>query len=179
MFIVLHEELGLWWGDQVTMLQSGGIIIKWKILYTFTDDVMIWSTLGKDLLFIHFVNIFGLLLKNNDRMGKMSLVLICGTSKIFFFLLTWMIEAVFYDYKFWLGFLTMQEESNPLWFNNFLPHFGTTTNTCTEVPPPPTIRMSDGRAAVMSLCRSLQNFPSLECMTVKTFSPPPKRMIIW
>lgn len=46
-----------------------------------------------------------------------------------------MTEAAVYDYKFWLGFLAMQEESNPLWFNNFLPHFGTTTNTCTEVSP--------------------------------------------
>lgn len=48
------------------------------------------------------------------------------------FLLTLWVEAVFCDYK--LGLLTMQEETNPLWFNNFLAHFGTTANTCIEVP---------------------------------------------
>lgn len=63
----------------------------------------------------------------------MLLLLICATSMIFF-LLTYMIEAVVCDYKFLRGLLTMQEETNPLWSNNFLPHFGTTANTCIEVP---------------------------------------------
>lgn len=50
------------------------------------------------------------------------------------FLLTFIIEAVFCAYEFFLSLLTMQEETNPLWFDNFLPHFGTTANTCIEVP---------------------------------------------
>lgn len=44
-----------------------------------------------------------------------------------------MIETAVCDYKFLLGLLTMQEETNPLWFNNFL-HLGTTANMCIEVP---------------------------------------------
>ena len=45
-----------------------------------------------------------------------------------------MIEAAVCDSSFLLGLLTTQEETNLLWFNNFLPHFGISANTCVEVP---------------------------------------------
>lgn len=88
----------------------------------------------------------------------------------FFLLLTWMTEAAVYDYKFWLGFLAMQEESNPLWFNNFLPHFGTTTNTCTEVSPSTDhqdVRWQSSCAGLVQI--SAEFLLSLESMTVRTF----------
>lgn len=88
----------------------------------------------------------------------------------FFLLLTWMTEAAVYDYKFWLGFLAMQEESNPLWFNNFLPHFGTITNTCTEVSPSTDhqdVRWQSSCAGLVQI--SAEFLLSLESMTVRTF----------
>lgn len=191
---MLHEELGLSWGVQIPVLQGGGIITQWQVLSTFADGVTIRSTLGNDLLFPHFVNIFDLRLRNNGRMGTVSLLLISGTSEIFFFflLLTWMTEAAVYDYKFWLGFLAMQEESNPLWFNNFLPHFGTTTNTCTEVSPSTDhqdVRWQSSCAGLVQI--SAEFLLSLESMTVRTFffffllkkekktTKRRRRMIIW
>lgn len=88
-----------------------------------------------------------------------------------FFLLTWLIEAVVCDYKFWLGFLAMQEESNPLWFNNFLPHFGTTTDTCTEVSPSTDHRDVRWLSSCDEFLQIAAEFPlSPECMTVRTFS---------
>lgn len=166
MFIVLHEELGLSWGAQIPVLQGRGIITQWRVLSTFADGVTIGGTLGNDLPFTHFVNILDLLLRNNVGTGKMSLLLISGTSEIFFFLLTWMTEAAVCDYKFWLGFLAMQEESNPLWFNNFLPHFGTTANTCTEVSPSTDhqdVRWQSSCAELMQI--SAESLLSLESMT--------------
>lgn len=88
----------------------------------------------------------------------------------FFFLLTWMTDAAVYDYKFWLGFLAMQEESNPPWFNNFLPHFGTTANTCTEVSPSTDhqdVRWQSSCAGLVQI--SAEFLLSLESMTVRTF----------
>lgn len=152
------------------MLQGGGITTQWQVVSTFA--VTIGSTSGNDLLFPHFVNIFDLRLRNNGGMGTMSLLLISGTSEIFFFfsLLTWMTDAAVYDYKFWLGFLAMQEESNPLWFNNFLPHFGTTANTCTEVSPSTDhqdVRWQSSCAGLVQI--SAEFLLSLESMTVRTF----------
>lgn len=63
----------------------------------------------------------------------MSLILICGIFTIFF-LPTYMTEAAVCDYKPLLGLLAVPEETNPLWSNDFLPHFGTATNTCAELP---------------------------------------------
>lgn len=81
-----------------------------------------------------------------------------------------MTEAAVCDYKFWLGFLAMQEESNPLWFNNFLPHFGTTANTCTEVSPSTDhqdVRWQSSCAELMRI--SAESLLSLESKTVRTF----------
>lgn len=81
-----------------------------------------------------------------------------------------MTDAAVYDYKFWLGFLAMQEESNPLWFNNFLPHFGTTANTCTEVSPSTDhqdVRWQSSCAGLVQI--SAEFLLSLESMTVRTF----------
>lgn len=69
-----------------------------------------------------------------EAMAKWWNVTVFDLWHIYIFLLTHMIEAVVCDYKFLLGLLTVQEETNPLWSNNFLPRFGITANTCIEVP---------------------------------------------
>lgn len=48
--------------------------------------------------------------------------------------LTSMIETAVCDYKFLFDLLSKQEETNSLWSNTVHSHFGTTTNTCIEVP---------------------------------------------
>lgn len=91
----------------------------------------IWSILGNSLRSIQIANPLAFCCKTIAEWVSSHYFWLVAYHDIS--LLTFMIEAAVCDYKILLGLLTMQEETNPLWFNNFL-HFGTTANMCIEVP---------------------------------------------
>lgn len=108
------------------------ISISRAVHNTHTHTSMMWSILGRGLTPIQIVNSLSFCGETRAEWVRRHYFWLAAYPGFF--------SPNFYNWscclwlKILLGLLTMQEETNPLWLDHCLPHFGTAANTCTEVP---------------------------------------------